>query len=78
MFGRHPESVEMRMPAIVSAMLHVVRQVRFGSDLEVTASLGLGARQGQRAVAAGGSFPACRLDRGAVVLSRQRVSSSPP
>src|SRR5438128_988518 len=24
MFGRHPESVEMRMPAIVSAMLHVV------------------------------------------------------
>jgi hypothetical protein len=24
MFGRHPESIEMRMPAIVSAMLHVV------------------------------------------------------
>jgi hypothetical protein len=24
MLGRHPESVEMRMPAIVSAMLHVV------------------------------------------------------
>ena len=34
----------------------------------------LGTCQGQGTVAAGGSLPACRIDRGAVVLSRQCAS----